>query len=79
MNWHSASDFFSMGGYALYVWGSVGVCTAGLLIEVVALRLRRRAALALLRRQHAVQQLEQMERGGLSEVELPVGLRQEAA
>ena len=79
MNWHSASDFFAMGGYALYVWGSVGLCAAALLFEVVALRLRRRTALSLLRRQHAVQQLEQMERGRLSEVELPSGLRQEAA
>ncbi|OIQ79461.1 heme exporter protein D (CcmD) [mine drainage metagenome] len=79
MNWHSASDFFAMGGYALYVWGSVGVCAAGLLIEVVALRLRRHAALAMLRRQHAVQQLEQMEHLRLSEVDLQSGLRQEAA
>ncbi len=22
MNWHSASEFFDMGGYGLYVWGS---------------------------------------------------------
>ena len=79
MNWHSASDFFAMGGYALYVWGSVGACAAGLLLEVVALRLRRRAALSMLRRQHAVQQIEQMERARLSEISLQAGLRQEAA
>ncbi len=79
MNWHSASDFFAMGGYALYVWGSVGVCAAGLLLEVVALRLRRRAALSMLRRQHAVQQIEQMERTRLSEISLQADLRQEAA
>ena len=79
MNWHSASDFFAMGGYALYVWGSVGACAAGLLLEVVALRLRRRTALSMLRRQHAVQQIEQMERARLSEISLQAGLRQEAA
>ncbi len=79
MIWHSAADFFAMGGYAPYVWGSVGACTLGLVIEVAALRLRRRAALALLRRQQAVRQLEQMERRRLSEVELRVTLRQEAA
>ena len=22
MKWHSATDFFSMGGYEFYVWGS---------------------------------------------------------
>ena len=24
MNWHSASEFFHMGGYGLYVWGAYG-------------------------------------------------------
>jgi len=46
MNWASWSDFWAMGGYALYVWGSYAV-TAGLIaLEIVMLRLRRRAALA---------------------------------
>jgi heme exporter protein D len=46
MSWASASDFFHMGGYGLYVWGSY-VVTAGLIaLELAMLRLRRRAALA---------------------------------
>ncbi len=32
MNWGSASEFFAMGGYGLYVWGSFGVTAAALLI-----------------------------------------------
>ena len=45
MNWASWSDFFAMGGYALYVWGSYAV-TAGLIaVEVVMLLVRRRNAL----------------------------------
>ncbi len=28
MNWGSASEFFAMGGYGLYVWGSFGVTAA---------------------------------------------------
>jgi heme exporter protein D len=41
MSWTSASDFFAMGGYALYVWGSYAV-TAGLIaVEVVMLIVRR--------------------------------------
>ena len=24
--WNSPAEFFAMGGYALYVWGSFGVC-----------------------------------------------------
>ena len=46
MNWGSWSEFFSMGGYALYVWGSYAVTAALILMEVIALRGRRRAALA---------------------------------
>jgi len=47
MTWASWSDFFAMGGYALYVWGSYGV-TAGLIaVEVIMLFVRRRNALKL--------------------------------
>ena len=52
MIWTSWSDFFAMGGYALYVWGSVIVMFACLGVEVVALRLRT----ATLRRQHRLMQ-----------------------
>ena len=46
MSWGSWSEFFAMGGYALYVWGSYAV-TAGLIaVEVILLVLRRRNALA---------------------------------
>ena len=34
MNWGSASEFFAMGGYALYVWGSYGVTLVALALEV---------------------------------------------
>ena len=45
MNWASWSDFFAMGGYALYVWGSYAV-TAGLIaVEVILLDQRKRRAL----------------------------------
>ena len=45
MNWASAADFFAMGGYGFYVWGSylaTVVCIAG---EILFLRARRREAL----------------------------------
>lgn len=41
MNWASWSDFFAMGGYALYVWGSYAV-TAGLIVVEIVLLVRRR-------------------------------------
>ncbi len=39
------ADFFSMGGYAFYVWGSYGVTALVLVIEVILLRRRRRTLL----------------------------------
>jgi heme exporter protein D len=45
MVWNSWSDFFAMGGYGLYVWGSYGVTLALIAAEVVAVRHRRRNAL----------------------------------
>ena len=45
MSWGSWSEFFAMGGYALYVWGSYAVTFAALAAEVVLLRRRRRSVL----------------------------------
>ena len=36
------SDFFAMGGYAFYVWGSYGVTLLLLLVELIMLRKRAR-------------------------------------
>jgi heme exporter protein D len=50
MNWNSASDFFAMGGYALYVWGSFGVCALALVLEPMLVAQRQRNIVATLRR-----------------------------
>ena len=42
MNWGSAGNFFAMGGYAFYVWGSYGVTALFLVLEIVLLLLRKR-------------------------------------
>jgi heme exporter protein D len=42
MQWKSWSEFFSMGGYALYVWGSYGVTFVLLGAEVLMLLNRKR-------------------------------------
>jgi heme exporter protein D len=39
------TEFFAMGGYAFYVWGAYGVTALVLVVEVLALRGRRKAAL----------------------------------
>jgi heme exporter protein D len=43
MIWNSWSDFFAMGGYALYVWGSMAVVCGSILLEVIGLRLRAKS------------------------------------
>jgi heme exporter protein D len=40
------SEFFAMGGYGFYVWGSYGVTFALLAIEILVLRKRVREAKA---------------------------------
>ena len=44
MNWGSAGEFFAMGGYGVYVWGSYGITAALIGFESwVTLRRRQRA------------------------------------
>ena len=42
MNWTDLRDFLDMGGYGLYVWGSLGMTAAVVVAERAMLRLRRR-------------------------------------
>lgn len=44
MNWGSLSEFFAMGGYGLYVWGSYGVTAIVIGLEIAMLVSRHRAA-----------------------------------
>jgi heme exporter protein D len=45
MIWASWSDFFAMGGYALYVWGSYAVCLVLMLAEPLLARRQRRLSM----------------------------------
>ena len=49
MIWGSWSNFFAMGGYGLYVWGSVVVTFGMMAGEVFALVLRRNASIKEIR------------------------------
>lgn len=46
MNWPSASAFFDMGGYGLYVWGSYAVTALLMSAEPWLAARRQRQALA---------------------------------
>jgi heme exporter protein D len=58
MNWNSPAEFFAMGGYALYVWGSFGVCALALVLEPLLVRQRRNIILRSLRREALAEQLD---------------------
>ncbi|RRS03179.1 heme exporter protein CcmD [Aquabacterium soli] len=58
MSWGSWQAFWAMGGYGLYVWGSVGVVFALIGLEVLGLVARRRGAL------RAVAQARQLKEAG---------------
>ena len=44
MVWNSVGEFLSMGGYGLYVWGSVVVTFGFMISEVLILKFRKTAA-----------------------------------
>ena len=58
MNWDSAAEFFAMGGYALYVWGSFGACALAFLVEPLLIHQRHTQIVRRLRRQTAAEKLE---------------------
>jgi heme exporter protein D len=45
MNWQSAGEFWAMGGYGLYVWGSYAVVAFCMLLEPVLAARRHQNAL----------------------------------
>lgn len=56
MNWGSAANFFEMGGYGLYVWGSYGVTALFVIIEVIMIKRRMRGVRQRLARMAKLQQ-----------------------
>ena len=55
MQWNSVSEFFAMGGYAFYVWGSFGITALVLVVEMGLIRARRRELIEQLRTELASQ------------------------
>jgi heme exporter protein D len=49
MHWNSVGEFFAMGGYAFYVWGSFGLTAAVVVGETLLLRSQRKNILRNLR------------------------------
>jgi heme exporter protein D len=58
MNWGSPAEFFAMGGYGLYVWGSFGVCALLMIVEPIMAGRRRKDILRSLRRERLAETLD---------------------
>jgi heme exporter protein D len=58
MSWGSPAEFFAMGGYGLYVWGSFGVCALLMIVEPIMAGKRRKDILRSLRRERLANSLE---------------------
>ena len=58
MNWNSPAEFFAMGGYGLYVWGSFGVCALAMVMEPFLAKQRHKQIIQSLRREVLAEKLE---------------------
>jgi heme exporter protein D len=56
--WNSPAEFFAMGGYALYVWGSFGVCVLVLFLEPLLVHARFKAILRRLKQEQLAEQFD---------------------
>lgn len=45
MQWHSWAEFWQMGGYGFYVWGSFGITALVVIAEIWQVRAKRRSLL----------------------------------
>ncbi|MCF8149454.1 MAG: heme exporter protein CcmD [Burkholderiaceae bacterium] len=58
MHWNSVGEFFAMGGYALYVWGSFGACALLMIVEPFLARRRLTQARTILARERLADELD---------------------
>jgi heme exporter protein D len=58
MHWTSVGEFFAMGGYAFYVWGSFGACTLLMIVEPFLAQRRLSEVRQSLRRERLADELE---------------------
>jgi heme exporter protein D len=63
MHWNSVSDFLAMGGYGLYVWGSLGVTALVMTLEPILLARSQKRVMARLKRQIRAEMSERAELG----------------
>ncbi|MBK7014619.1 MAG: heme exporter protein CcmD [Sulfuritalea sp.] len=60
MHWNSVGEFFAMGGYALYVWGSFGACVLLMVVEPLLAKRRLNEVRQNLRRERLADELDHL-------------------
>ena len=58
MIWDSPAEFFAMGGYGLYVWGSFGACVLFMIAEPIVAARRHIKITRTLRRERIAEDLD---------------------
>jgi heme exporter protein D len=58
MQWNSVGEFFAMGGYGLYVWGSFGACAVLMIAEPFLARRRLSEVRKILARERLADELD---------------------
>ena len=49
------SDFFSMGGFGVFIWSAMGIALALMVLEVLALTFKRRALINQIKRNNRLE------------------------
>lgn len=62
MQWNSVGEFFAMGGYALYVWGSFGACALLMIAEPFLAKRRLSEVRQTLIRERLADELDSQQR-----------------
>jgi heme exporter protein D len=62
MQWNSVGEFFTMGGYALYIWGSFGACALLMIAEPFLAKRRLSQVRQSLIRERLADELESQQR-----------------
>ncbi|MDP2134466.1 MAG: heme exporter protein CcmD [Sulfuritalea sp.] len=62
MQWNSVGEFFAMGGYGLYVWGSFGACAVLMIAEPFLARRRLSEVRRSLARERLADELERQQK-----------------
>ena len=54
-------EFFSMGGFGLFIWSAMGIALALMILEVVSLKVKRRTLIKQIKRNNRLEARQKRE------------------